>query len=125
MRRFFVLCVNLTPNCIAFEAHLEIQQALLLTEFGQRVNMGEIKLNNVLSIESQRRGFLSQASFSASPVKKGHLGSPATKLIHYMIRSKHSIDRSEFIYTTNLPRRTVPASVEELKEQGLMIEDNG
>jgi len=77
--------------------------------------MGEIKLNNVLSIESQRRGFLSKASFSITPVKKGPEGSPATIFIHYIIRSKHPIGQSELINKTNLPRRTVQASVEELK----------
>ena len=84
--------------------------------------MGEIKLNNVLSIESKRDGLLSEASFSITPVKKGPDGSPATKFIHYMIKSKHPIDQSELIYITNLPRRTVQASVEELKEQGLIVE---
>jgi phosphosulfolactate synthase len=115
---------KISPNSIIFEAPLEIQQAVLVAEFGQRVNLGEIRLNNVLSVESQRRGFLSKASFSITPVKKGPEGSPATKFIHYIIRSKHPIDQSELIYVTNLPRRTVQASIEELKEQGLIIEKN-
>ncbi len=42
--------------------------------------MGEIELNNVLPIESQRRCFLSKVSFSITPVKKGPEGSPATKI---------------------------------------------
>ncbi len=50
---------------------------VLIAEFGQRVNLGEIKQENVVSIESQRRGFLSKASFSITPVKKGPEGSPA------------------------------------------------
>jgi phosphosulfolactate synthase len=115
---------KISPNSIIFEAPLEIQQAVLVAEFGQRVNLGEIRLDNVLSIESQRRGFLSKASFSITPVKKGPKGSPATKFIHYIIRNKHPIDQSELIYVTYLPRRTVQASIEELKEQGLIIEKN-
>jgi phosphosulfolactate synthase len=115
---------KISPNSIIFEAPLEIQQAVLIAEFGQRVNLGEIRLDNVLSVESQRRGFLSKASFSITPVKKGPEGSPATKFIHYIIRNKHPIDQSELIYVTNLPRRTVQASIEELKEQGLIIEKN-
>ena len=103
---------------------MEIQQAVLVVEFGQRVNPGEIRLDNVLSIESQRRGFLSKASFSITPVKKGPDGSPATKFIRYIIRNKHPIDQSELIYVTILPRRTVQASTEELKEQGLILEKN-
>lgn len=57
--------------------------------------MGEIKLNNVLSVESQRRGFLSKVRFSITAVRKGPEGSPATKFIQYIVRSKHPIDQSE------------------------------
>ncbi len=115
---------KIPPNNIIFEAPLEIQQAVLIAEFGQRVNLGEVKQENVASIESQRRGFLSKASFSINPVKKGPEGSPATKFIYYIIRNKHPIEQSELIYMTNLPRRTVQASVEELRNQGLIIEKN-
>jgi phosphosulfolactate synthase len=115
---------KISPNNIIFETPLEIQQAVLIAEFGQRVNLGEIKIENVVSIESQRRGFLSKASFSITPVKKGPEGSPATKFIYYIIRNKHPIEQSELIYMTNLPRRTVQASIEELRNQGLIIEKN-
>jgi phosphosulfolactate synthase len=115
---------KISPNNIIFEAPLEIQQAVLIAEFGQRVNLGEIKLENVVSIESQRRGFLSKASFSITPVKKGPEGSPATKFIYYIIRNKHPVEQSELIHMTNLPRRTVQASIEELRNQGLIIEKN-
>ncbi|MBA3750484.1 MAG: phosphosulfolactate synthase, partial [Nitrosopumilus sp.] len=67
---------KISPNNIIFEIPLEIQQAVLIAEFGQRANLGEVKLENVASIESQRRGFLSKASFSINPVKKGPEGSP-------------------------------------------------
>ena len=115
---------KISPNNIIFETPLEVQQAVLIAEFGQRVNLGEVKLENVVSIESQRRGFLSKASFSISPVKKGPEGSPATKFIYYIIRNKHPVEQSELIYMTNLPRRTVQASIEELRNQGLIIEKN-
>ena len=115
---------KIPPHNIIFEAPLEIQQAVLIAEFGQRVNIGEVKLENVVSIESQRRGFLSKASFSISPVKKGPEGSPATKFVYHIIRNKHPVEQSELIYITNLPRRTVQASIEELRNQGLIIEKN-
>jgi phosphosulfolactate synthase len=115
---------KISPNSIIFEAPLEIQQAVLIAEFGQRVNLGEVKLENVVSIESQRRGFLSKASFSIAPIKKGPEGSPATKFIYHIIRNKHPVEQSELIYITNLPRRTVQASIEELRNQGLIIEKN-
>ncbi len=115
---------KISPNNIIFETPLEIQQAVLIAEFGQRVNLGEVKLENVASVESQRRGFLSKASFSINPVKKGPEGSPATKFIYYIIRNKHPVEQSELIHMTNLPRRTVQASIEELRNQGLIIEKN-
>ena len=115
---------KISPHNIIFEAPLEIQQAVLIAEFGQRVNLGELKIENVVSIESQRRGFLSKASFSISPIKKGPEGSPATKFIYHLIRNKHPIEQSELIYISNLPRRTVQASIEELRNQGLIIEKN-
>jgi len=115
---------KISPNNIIFETPPEIQQAVLIAEFGQRVNLGEVKLENVAPIESQRRGFLSKASFSINPVKKGPEGSPATKFIYYIIRNKHPVEQSELMYMTNLPRRTVQASIEELKNQGLIIEKN-
>lgn len=115
---------KISPNNIIFETPLEIQQAVLIAEFGQRVNLGEVKLENVASVESQRRGFLSKASFSINPVKKGPEGSPATKFIYYIIRNKHPVEQSELIHMTNLPRRTVQASIEELRNQGLIMEKN-
>lgn len=112
------------PNNIIFEAPLEVQQAVLIAEFGQRVNLGEIRLDNVVSIESLRRGFLSKASFSITAGKKIPTGSPATKFIHHIIRNKNPVDQSELIFITGLPRRTVQTAIEELKEQGLILEKN-
>ncbi|MDQ6722743.1 MAG: phosphosulfolactate synthase [Thermoproteota archaeon] len=115
---------KISPNNIIFETPLEVQQAVLIAEFGQRVNLAEIKLENAFSIESQRRGFLSKASFSINPVKKGPEGSPATKFIYYIIRNMRSVEQSELIFMTNLSRRTVQTSIEELRNQGLIIEKN-
>jgi phosphosulfolactate synthase len=39
---------KISPNNIIFEDPLEIQQAVLIAEFGQRVNIGEVKLENAL-----------------------------------------------------------------------------
>lgn len=113
---------NISPDTIIFEAPLEVQQAALIAEFGQRVNLAEIKLENVASIESQRRGFLSKASFSISSLKKNPNGSPATKFIYFILQNKNPLEQSDLIHLTGLPRRTVQASLEDLKEQGLIYE---
>lgn len=113
---------KVSPNRIIFETPLEIQQSALIAEFGQRVNLGEINLENVVSIESQRKGFLSRSSYGISSMKKIAKGSPATKFIYYIIKTKHPVEQSELINITNLPRRTVQTGLEELKEQGLIVE---
>ena len=113
---------KISPNRIIFETPLEIQQSALIAEFGQRVNVGEVHLENVISIESQRKGFLSRSSYGISSMKKIAKGSPATKFIYYVIRNRNSVEQSELIHVTNLPRRTVQTGLEELKEQGLIVE---
>ena len=113
---------KISPNRIIFETPLDIQQSALIAEFGQRVNLGEINLENVVSIESQRKGFLSRSSYGISSMKKIAKGSPATKFIYYIIKTRNSMEQSELINITNLPRRTVQTGLEELKEQGLIVE---
>ena len=113
---------KISPNRIIFETPLDIQQSVLIAEFGQRVNLGEIDLENVVSIESQRKGFLSRSSYGISSMKKIAKGSPATKFIYYIIKTRNSMEQSELINITNLPRRTVQTGLEELKEQGLIVE---
>lgn len=113
---------KISPNKIIFETPLGIQQSALIAEFGQRVNLGEIDLENVVSIESQRKGFLSRSSYGISSMKKIAKGSPATKFIYYVIKTKNSMAQSEIINVTNLPRRTVQTGLEDLKEQGLIVE---
>jgi phosphosulfolactate synthase len=115
---------NISPDNIIFEAPLEVQQAALIAEFGERVNLAEIKIENVASIESLRRGFLSKASFSISTAKKVADGGPATKFIYFIIQNKSPIEQSELIHLSNLARRTVQASIDDLKEQGLIYETN-
>ena len=113
---------KISPNKIIFETPLEIQQSAMIAEFGQRVNLGETNLENVISIESQRKGFLSRSSYGISSMKKIAKGSPATKFIYYIIRTRNSMEQSELINITNLPRRTVQTGLEELKDQGLIVE---
>jgi phosphosulfolactate synthase len=115
---------NISSDNIIFEAPLEVQQAALIAEFGERVNLAEIKIENVASIESLRRGFLSKASFSISTAKKGAEGGPATKFIYFILQNKSPVEQSELIHLSNLARRTVQASIDDLKEQGLIYETN-
>lgn len=112
------------PNTFIFEAPLASQQSALIAEFGQRVNLAEITIDNVPSVETQRRGFLSKSSFGMSFSQKEIGGSPASKFIYYLIKTKNPIEQSDLISITRLPRRTVQSAIEDLRNQGFIIERN-
>ena len=112
------------PNRFIFEAPLETQQSALIAEFGQRINLAEIHPNVVSSVELQRRGIVSKAAYSISYLRKAPEGGPASKFIHYIIKTDHPVEQSELVSLTHLPRRTVQSAIEDLKEQGLIIEKN-
>jgi phosphosulfolactate synthase len=116
------LTAKFPPNTFIFEAPLESQQSALIAEFGQRVNLAEVRIEAASAVESQRRGFPTKAAFSVSNLSKNPAGSPAAKFVYFVMKSKHPIDQVELMNMTNLPRRTVQSAVEELKSQGLIIE---
>ena len=116
------LTAKFPPNTFIFEAPLESQQSALIAEFGQRVNLAEVRIEAASAIESQRRGFPTKAAFSVSNLSKNPEGSPAAKFVYFVMKSKHPIDQVELMNMTNLRTRTVQSAVEELKSQGLIIE---
>lgn len=118
------LTAKYPPNTFIFEAPLPTQQSALIAEFGQRVNLGEINIDSVASVESQRRGFLSKSSFGVSFSQKEIGGGPASKFIYYLIKTKNPIEQGDLIGITRLPRRTVQSAIEDLKNQGFIIERN-
>lgn len=118
------LTAKYPPNTFIFEAPLPTQQSALIAEFGQRVNLGEINIDSVASVESQRRGFLSKSSFGMSFSQKEIGGGPASKFIYYLIKTKSPIEQGDLIGIAHLPRRTVQSAIEDLKNQGFIIERN-
>ena len=116
------LTAKFPPSTFIFEAPLESQQSALIAEFGQRVNLAEVRIEAASAVESQRRGFPTKSAFSVSNLSKNPEGSPAAKFVYFVMKSKHPIDQVELMNMTNLPRRTVQSAVEELKSQGLIIE---
>lgn len=113
-----------SPSSFIFEAPIESQQSALIAEFGQRVNLAEVNPEYVMSVESQRRGFLSKAAFEVSYLRKDPEGGPAAKFIYYIIRTRHPIDQGELRRLSHLPRRTIQSAIEELKTQGIVLERN-
>ena len=94
----------------------ETQQSTMIAELGQRVNLAVIRLNEVIQIESQRRGFLSKSPYDVSYNRKEHEGGPSSKFLYYIIKTKHPIEQGELITLTHLPRRTIQNALEELKQ---------
>ena len=118
------LTAKYPPNTFIFEAPLPTQQSALIAEFGQRVNLAEINIDSVASVESQRRGFLSKSSFGMSFSQKEIGGGPASKFIYYLIKTRNPIEQGDLIGITHLPRMTVQSAIEDLKNQGFIIERN-
>ncbi|HEX7818352.1 MAG TPA: phosphosulfolactate synthase [Nitrososphaeraceae archaeon] len=112
------------PSTFIFEAPMASEQSALIAEFGQRVNLAEVSMDNIASVESQRRRFLSKSSFGMSFTQQQLNGSPASKFIYYLIKTKNPIEQSDLINLTHLPRRTVQSAIEELKKHGFIIERN-
>jgi phosphosulfolactate synthase len=112
------------PSTFIFEAPLACEQSALIAEFGQRVNFAEISIDNMASVESQRRGFLSKSSFGMSFTRKQINGSPASKFIYYLTKTKNPIEQTELINFTQLPRRAIQSAIEDLKKHGFIIERN-
>lgn len=110
------------PNKFIFEAPIEFQQFGLIAEFGERVNLAELDMNSVTSVESERRGILSKSAFGNVNLREDPVGGPAAKFIYYLIKTKNPIEQSELISLSRLPRRTVQNAVEDLRNQGLVIE---
>ncbi len=50
------------PSTFIFEAPQEFQQFALIAEFGERVNLSEVDLESVLSVESERRGIMAKSA---------------------------------------------------------------
>ena len=118
------LTAKYPPNTFIFEAPLPTQQSALIAEFGQRVNLADINIDSIASVESQRRGFLSKSSFGMSFSQKEIGGGPASKFIYYLIKTRNPIEQGDLIGITHLPRRTVQSAIEDLKNQGFIIERN-
>jgi phosphosulfolactate synthase len=112
------------PRAFVFEAPLESQQSALIAEFGQRVNLAEVGPDLLMSVETQRRGLMSKATYGVSYFRKDPEGGPASKFIYYIIKTKYPVEQSELIRISHLPRRTIQNALEDLKEQGLVLEKN-
>jgi len=101
---------------IMFEAPLEEQQAQLITRIGPSVNLGNISLQSVLPLQSQRMGFRGD-TFGGRVSPERITGSPAAKFVYHIIASHMSIDQGQISKISGLSRRTVQIAIDSLTSQ--------
>lgn len=109
-----------------FETDIESLQMNLISKFGERVNLGLIDPFHVGLIEWARRKVYSKLDESFDKQSTSNFrnisGGPSVKFIYFIIKSIHPIDQTELMRISELPRRTVQASISELKRQGVIFE---
>ncbi|MCI4336190.1 MAG: phosphosulfolactate synthase [Thermoplasmata archaeon] len=106
---------------LIFEAPLETQQIALLRELGAETNLGNVSLNSVAPLASQRLG-LRGDTFGSIRTPRNVKGPPATKFLYFLLETYRALDQSELVRLSRLPRRTVQSGLEELRRQGLVRE---
>lgn len=90
------------------------------------MNLGLIDPFQVGLIEWSRRkdysklekSFDKQSTFNLRNIS----GGPSVKFIYFILKSLHPIDQTELMRISELPRRTVQASISQLKRQGVIFE---
>lgn len=111
-----------------FETPIDSLQIHLIAKLGERVNLGLIDPFQVGLIEWTRRKYYSKLEMALGkqqniPTFKNITGGPSVKFIYFTIKSIHPIDQTELMRVSELPRRTIQASISELKRQGVIIEN--
>lgn len=115
-----------SQSSFIFETDIESLQINLISKFGERVNLGLIDPFQVGLIEWARRKVYSKLDESFDKQSTSNFrnisGGPSVKFIYFIIKSIHPIDQTELMRISELPRRTVQASISELKRQGVIFE---
>jgi phosphosulfolactate synthase len=106
---------------LIFEAPLESQQVALLVELGRETNLGNVAIDSVAPLATERLG-LRGDTFGALRTSRLVKGPPATKFVYFLLETYHGLDQSELVRLSRLPRRTVQSALTELREQGLVHE---
>ena len=113
-------CISLEK--VMFEAPLEKQQVELILRYGKEINLGNVSVDSVASLASQRLS-LRGDTFSMDKHMELFEGSPATKFVLHIIKNSIKIDQGSLISATGLSRRTVQNALTELIDSGLIQEN--
>ncbi|HUI86753.1 MAG TPA: phosphosulfolactate synthase [Nitrososphaerales archaeon] len=106
---------------LVFEAPLENQQDALIAEFGPDVNLGNVALASIASLQSERLG-LRFETFRVKRSKEPLSGGPSVKFVLFVIRHYQPIDQRGIAAASQLPRRTIQKAVEYLLLHKLITE---
>ncbi len=106
---------------LIFEAPMEQQQIGLLRELGSGTNLGNVSINSVAPLASQRLG-LRGDTFGSVRSSRPVRGPPATKFLYFLLETYRGLDQSELVRLSRLPRRTVQSGLDSLRKQGLVRE---
>ncbi len=107
-----------SPEDLIFEAPLVKQQIELIKRIGPNVNLGNVKMEDVLSLESLRRGVRGD-TFLMKNVQ-ALTGSPSEKFVYYVLKHFGPMTISDIRAKTGLPPRTIYKALKSLKEKGLV-----
>ena len=107
---------------VMIEAPMEKQQVELILRYGKKINLGNISMDSIASLASQRLS-LRGDTFSMDRHLELFEGSPATKFVLHIIKNSVKIDQGSLINATGLSRRTVQKALMELLHANLIQEN--
>jgi phosphosulfolactate synthase len=106
---------------IIFEAPAETQQASLIRELGSDVNLGNVALSSIASLESERQG-LRFDTFGIDRPERNVAGGPSVKFVLFVIRNYQPVNQQQLVSMTKLPLRTVQKALEQLIKNKMVTE---
>ncbi len=123
LERFSVLVSLFDQRDLIFEAPLVKQQVMLIRHLGANVNLGNIRLEDVLPLESLRLGIRGD-TFLIKADEETLTGSPSEKFVLYLLKQLGPMSTQEIRKRTNLPSRTVYKALKNLMRRGVVRQVN-
>ncbi len=104
---------------LMFEAPQEKQQVELVIRIGPSVNLGNVSMNSVGALETQRRGMRGDTfGILDSTVKVS--GPPSNKFVYYVVANHGPIDQATIMELTGMNRKTLQNALSDLLNDGLI-----
>lgn len=104
---------------LMFEAPQERQQIELVIRLGPSVNLGNVSLNSVAALETQRRGMRGD-TFGILDNTIKVTGPPSNKFVYYVVANHGPVDQASIMELTGINRKTLQNALADLIESGLI-----